>query len=46
MAFSTLDGIGAGSRVFIDASIFIYHFTATSFECHGDPRKDRGHGFG
>ncbi len=33
MTFSTLDEIEAGSRVFIDASIFIYHSTAVSFEC-------------
>jgi predicted nucleic acid-binding protein len=33
MTSSTLDEIEAGSRVFIDASIFIYHFTAVSFEC-------------
>jgi uncharacterized protein len=33
MAFSTLDQIEEGSRVFIDASIFIYHFTGTSVEC-------------
>jgi predicted nucleic acid-binding protein len=33
MASSTLDQIEAGSRVFIDASIFIYHFTGRSPEC-------------
>ena len=31
----TLDAIRAGSRVFIDASIFIYHFTGASAECRG-----------
>jgi predicted nucleic acid-binding protein len=33
MASSRLDQIEDGSRVFIDASIFIYHFTGTSLEC-------------
>jgi predicted nucleic acid-binding protein len=33
MAFSTLDQLDAGSRVFIDASIFIYHFTGSSLKC-------------
>jgi predicted nucleic acid-binding protein len=33
MASSTLDQLEAGSRVFIDASIFIYHFTGNSLEC-------------
>jgi predicted nucleic acid-binding protein len=33
MTSSTLDQIEEGSRVFIDASIFIYHFTGTSPEC-------------
>jgi predicted nucleic acid-binding protein len=33
MASSTLDQLAAGSRVFIDASIFIYHFTGSSLEC-------------
>lgn len=33
MASSTLDQIGEGSRVFIDASIFIYHFTGMSPKC-------------
>ena len=31
----TLDAIPAGSRVFIDASIFIYHFAGASAECRG-----------
>jgi predicted nucleic acid-binding protein len=33
MTSSTLEQIEEGSRVFIDASIFIYHFTGTSQEC-------------
>ena len=33
MASSTLDQLEPGSRVFIDASIFIYHFTGSSLEC-------------
>jgi predicted nucleic acid-binding protein len=33
MTFSTLDQLAAGSRVFIDASIFIYHFTGSSLTC-------------
>jgi predicted nucleic acid-binding protein len=33
MTFSTLDQLAAGSRVFIDASIFIYHFTGSSLKC-------------
>jgi predicted nucleic acid-binding protein len=33
MTSSTLDQVEEGSRVFIDASIFIYHFTGTSLEC-------------
>lgn len=33
MTFSTLDQLEAGSRVFIDASIFIYHFTGSSLKC-------------
>lgn len=33
MTSSTLDQLVAGSRVFIDASIFIYHFTASSRQC-------------
>lgn len=33
MTFSTLDQIEAGSRVFVDASIFIYHFTGSSLKC-------------
>jgi predicted nucleic acid-binding protein len=33
MASSTLDQIEGGSRAFIDASIFIYHFTGASREC-------------
>lgn len=33
MAFSTLDQVGSGSRVFIDAPIFIYHFTGASQAC-------------
>jgi uncharacterized protein len=33
MASSTLDQIEEGSRVFIDASIFIYHFTGMSLKC-------------
>lgn len=28
-----LDDIGAGSRVLVDAAIFIYHFTGASSEC-------------
>ncbi len=33
MASSTLDQIPDGQRVFIDASIFIYHFTGASPDC-------------
>jgi predicted nucleic acid-binding protein len=33
MTSSTLDQLEAGSRVFIDANIFIYHFTASSQKC-------------
>jgi predicted nucleic acid-binding protein len=33
MTSSTLDRIENGSRVFIDATIFIYHFTGSSLEC-------------
>ena len=33
MTSSTLDLIEDGSRVFIDATIFIYHFTGSSLEC-------------
>lgn len=33
MASSTLEQVERGSRVFIDASIFIYHFTGTSPDC-------------
>lgn len=33
MASSTLDQIPDGQRVFIDASIFIYHFTGASQAC-------------
>ena len=30
----TLDQIAAGTRVFADATIFVYHFTAASPACH------------
>ena len=33
MTSSTLDEIEDGASVFIDANIFIYHFTATSLAC-------------
>jgi len=33
MAGSTLDAIPSGSRVFLDATVFIYHFTGHSLEC-------------
>lgn len=33
MASSTLDQLAEDSRVFIDASIFIYHFTGASLAC-------------
>ena len=33
MARSTLDQVPRGSRVFVDASIFIYHFAKVSWEC-------------
>jgi predicted nucleic acid-binding protein len=33
MTSSALDRIEEGSRVFIDATIFIYHFTGSSLEC-------------
>lgn len=33
MAGSTLDDIPSGSHVFLDATIFIYHFTGQSKEC-------------
>ena len=33
MASSTLDQVPDGQRVFIDASIFIYHFTGASKDC-------------
>ena len=33
MAGSTLDAIASGSRVFLDASVFIYHFTGQSLQC-------------
>lgn len=29
----TLDALPAGSAVFVDANIFVYHFTATSVSC-------------
>ncbi len=29
-----LDALGSGSLVFVDANIFIYHFTAASPSCH------------
>ena len=31
----TLDEIKSGKKVFIDANIFIYHFTGVSDECSG-----------
>lgn len=33
MASSTLEAVPAGIGIFIDASIFIYHFTGTSVQC-------------
>jgi predicted nucleic acid-binding protein len=33
MAGSTLDDIPAGQRVFLDATIFIYHFARASMQC-------------
>lgn len=30
---STLDALEEGSRVFLDASIFVYHFTGSSLDC-------------
>jgi len=33
MASSTLEQVRPGARIFIDAPIFIYHFTAASSEC-------------
>jgi len=33
MTGSTLDTIASGSRVFLDATIFIYHFTGQSPQC-------------
>src|SRR4051794_40497689 len=33
MTSSTLDQLQEGSRVFLDANIFIYHFTGASSEC-------------
>ena len=33
MASSTLDQVEDGTRVFVDASIFIYHFSGVSEEC-------------
>jgi hypothetical protein len=33
MTFWTLDQIPDGQRVFVDASIFIYHFTGASPDC-------------
>ena len=33
MACSTLEQVQAGTRIFIDASIFIYHFSGVSAEC-------------
>ena len=33
MASSTLDRIPAGSGVFVDSTIFIYHFTGASSDC-------------
>ena len=30
-----LDAVASGTRLFIDASIFIYHFTGSSRECRG-----------
>jgi predicted nucleic acid-binding protein len=31
----TLDRVPAASRIFLDSTIFIYHFTGTSIECRG-----------
>ncbi|HSG38797.1 MAG TPA: hypothetical protein VLE27_04085, partial [Thermoanaerobaculia bacterium] len=33
MASSTLEQVERGARVFIDASVFIYHFTGASLDC-------------
>ncbi len=48
MASSTLDQLQDGQRVFIDASIFIYHFTGTSRACQSlleDCERGRVAGF-
>jgi predicted nucleic acid-binding protein len=39
MDFSTLEQVRAGTRIFIDAPIFIYHFTGTSAECRAFLRR-------
>jgi predicted nucleic acid-binding protein len=33
MASSTLDKVSNGSRIFIDSTIFVYHFTGSSAQC-------------
>jgi predicted nucleic acid-binding protein len=33
MASSTLDDVQDGTRIFVDASVFIYHFSGVSAEC-------------
>jgi predicted nucleic acid-binding protein len=43
MASSTLDKIATGSRIFLDSTIFIYHFTGSSEDCrHLLQRCERG----
>jgi predicted nucleic acid-binding protein len=39
MASSTLEKVRSGSRIFIDAPIFIYHFTGVSAECRDFLRR-------
>ena len=41
MTSSTLEGLPDHSSVFVDANIFIYHFTAASSWCHHAPRSSR-----
>jgi predicted nucleic acid-binding protein len=33
MGSSTLDELGRGERIFVDANVFIYHFTGLSADC-------------
>lgn len=39
MASSTLDAVPLGSEIFVDAPIFIYHFTGTSQSCRDFLRR-------